>query len=144
MRTPMVYWDAESGISKVVITAPDGSVHVGTAKCRDEDRDMLSEMTGCTIAEMRANIAYLKHERDFHIKPELKALKKFLFTINQSKYFEPGNYSNQMLFRAIRNSEEELTAINEEINNCKKELKEYMDGKAEMFKRYRNKQKAKN
>lgn len=144
MKSPMVYWDAETGISKVVITAPDGSVHVGTARCRDEDRDMLSELTGCTIAEIRANIAYQRHMRDNVIKPELKALNKFLYVINQSKYFEPGDYSNQMLFRQIRRTEDELAAVNQEIAELKQELKEYMEGKAKFYKRIREGHKAKN
>ena len=97
MESLMMYWDPETGTSKCVITARDGSVHIGTAKCRDEDRDMMSEFTGGEIAERRANIAYLRHIRDNQIRPELKGLKKFYYSINTSKYFNPQDYSNQML-----------------------------------------------
>ena len=86
MKSPVIYWDEELGLSQCVITASDGTAHVGSAKCSPKDQDMKSEKTGAAIAEMRANIAYLRYERDCKIKPELKALKRFWNTINKSKY----------------------------------------------------------
>ena len=137
MKTPIMYWDPETGIAKCVITAHDGSVHIGTAKCSPKDQDMLSEKTGCEIAEMRAQIAYLRHVRDYELKPELKALKKFLYSINQSKYFEPGDYSNQMLFRAIQRTKDELDAINNDIAGTKENLRAFMEQKGIFYQKVR-------
>lgn len=126
MKSPMVYWDPDTGVSQCVITAKDGSVHVGSAKCSPKDQDMMSEKTGAAIAEMRAQIAYLRHERDAEVKPELKALKRFWNTINQSKYYDANSYPVQILLRSIQRYENDLDAINEEISAIKDNLSVYM------------------
>lgn len=72
-----INWDAEKGIATCTLIAPDGITITKTAQCAEEDRDMMSEKTGCTIAQMRATIALSKHIRDYIIKPELYTLKNF-------------------------------------------------------------------
>ena len=129
MKSPIMYWDEETGVSQCVITADDGSVHIGKAVCAPEDRDMLSEKTGAAIAEARAQIACLKHVRDYQIKPELKGLKRFWNIINKSKYYDANSYPVQMLLRSIQRYENDLIAINEDLAFLKDDLKEYIKQK---------------
>lgn len=144
MKSPVMYWDAETGISQCVITAKDGSVHVGSAKCSPQDEDMKSEKTGGVIAEMRAYIAYLKHIRDYQIKPELKSLKMFWSTINYSKYYDANSYPVQMLLRRIQKYEDELSAVNEQIDEYKDNLNTYMEQKAIFYNKVREHRKNNN
>lgn len=137
MKSPVMYWDAETGTSRCVITAKDGSVHVGSAYCSPKDQDMMSEKTGGEIAEMRASIAYLRHIRDFELKPELKSLKKFWNTINCSKYYDANAYPVQMLLRSIQRYENDLVTINEDINELKNGLNNYMTQKGAFYEKIR-------
>ena len=137
MKSPIMYWDAETGTSQCVITAHDGSIHVGKAVCSPQDMDMMNEKTGSTIAEARANLAYLRHIRDNQIKPELKSLKHFWNSINQSKYYDANSYPVQMLLRSIQRYENDLTAINEEIQELKENLSNYMTQKGIFYSKVR-------
>ena len=89
------------------------------------------------IDEMRANIAYLRHSRDYSIKPELKSLKRFWNTINCSKYYDANSYPVQMLLRSIQRYENDLTTINEEIAELKENLKTYMTQKGIFYQKVR-------
>ena len=42
----------------------DGKSFIGYAKCLPEDNDMISERTGCTLAEIKANIKRLRYIRN--------------------------------------------------------------------------------
>ena len=64
-----------------------GLEFMGAALCHPDDKDMKSERTGCEIANRRAYIHLLCHERDNIIAPQLKALKQLYYSINKSKNF---------------------------------------------------------
>ncbi len=138
MKSPIMYWDENLGLAQCVIIAKDGSVHVGSAVCSPNDQDMKSEKTGCEIAHMRANIAYLRYVRDTEIKPELKSLKKFWNTINKSKYYDAESYPVQMLLRSIQRYENDLDEINDEIQMEKFNLKTFMEQKSIFYEKVRN------
>lgn len=126
------------------IELPSGVKIVGTAECHPNDEDMANEKTGCYIAERRAYIKYLGYIRDNEIKPELKALKKFYNVINQSKYYNEQDYSNQMLLRNIKRLEDDLAALKEEIQEERQSLKNYIDEKETFYqnvRKYRGKSK---
>lgn len=135
------YWDPDLGIFQVVITTQNGTHLVGAAKCSPEDQDMLNEKTGGYIAEKRAFIKYLQYQRDNELKPELKALKKFLYTINKSKYFKEEDYSNQMLLRAIKRAENDIKEINDLIQSERLDLQDYIKSKGEFYKMVRKRRK---
>ena len=133
---PIYSWDPDSGIATCVII--DGNnTYVGTAKCRPGDRDMMGEKTGCTIAEMRAELQYLKAIRDNEIKPTLKAYKSLYYSINQSKRFNPDSYEVHMLQKKIGESETDLEMINHMINQARADLKTYMSQKEDAWKKIR-------
>ena len=56
---PKFFFNPENGSSLCVLTTKN-STYVGTAQCRDADRDMMSEKTGCEIAYHRAVIHALE------------------------------------------------------------------------------------
>ena len=129
-------WDEETGQSVCTLIDRD-KIYQGFAWCREEDRDMMNEKTGCTIAEYRAYIAWAKSVRDNEIKPKLAALKEFKNTINHSIKCDPKTYIPKMLDRQIRHYEEELEIIKDTINNYKGELNSYLKNKAEFYEKIR-------
>ncbi len=133
------YWDPDLGISHYVITTKDGTKIVGTAQCSPKDRDMLNELTGGEIAEMRARIKYYKYIKNKQLRPELKTLKKFLYTINKSKYYNEKDYPNQMLLRAIKRLEDDIEDVESLIIDTEYELKNYLKYKGEFYQKIRAK-----
>ena len=141
--TPIYEWDPETGVSTCIIINGN-KTHVGIAKCRPEDRDMMGEKTGCTIAEMRAEIDYLKSVRDDDIKPTLQAYKNLYYSINQSKRFNPDSYETHMLMKKIAHYTADLELINNMIDNSRNDLATYIDQKAKTWEKIRkNRQRAK-
>lgn len=141
---PMFEWNPEAGTATCVLT--DGNnIFLGVATCGPDDRDMMSEKTGCQIAMYRAKIDYLKHLRDNEFKPKLAALKQLYYSINQSKHFNNNSYETKMLCRQIYLTNSDLTLIKEEIANTKYELNSYLEKKKEFYKTIRERrQKGKN
>lgn len=141
--TPIYEWDPETGVSTCIIINGN-KTHIGIAKCRPEDRDMMGEKTGCTIAEMRAEIDYLKSVRDDDIKPTLQAYKTLYYSINQSKRFNPDSYETHMLMKKIAHYTADLELINGMIDNARNDLATYIDQKAKTWEKIRkNRQKGK-
>ena len=129
-------WYEETG--QAVCTILDkGRIYQGFAWCREEDRDMMSQKTGLTIAEFRAHIAQAKGIRDNEIKPGLAALKQVKFAINQSKHFNKESYEYRMLEQQIKNYEQDLIFIKNTIALQKANLNRYMAQKAEFYKKIR-------
>jgi len=61
----------------------------------------MSEKTGCEIAYHRAVIHSLE-DRVNDLKGELAGLKKYYYTINQSKYYQSDSYYVVMLNNQIQ------------------------------------------
>ena len=129
-------FDDKTGVSYCSIFEY-GLEFTGIAVCHPDDRDMLSERTGCEIANRRAYIHLLCHERDNIIAPQLKALKQLYYSINKSKNFNKKGYAEKALYRHVRMLEYDLTAIKEEIATEKQSLKDYISGKEKFYQRHR-------
>ena len=136
MKKPFFDFDKESGTA-VCVLEKNGKLFLGEAFCHQDDRDMLSEITGCEIANARANIKYLIHIRDNEIKPALFALKQYYYSINKSKKFNEKSYEFKMLKRQICKLENDLNTIQNEIKEEKEFLKTYIDGKNKIFEKIR-------
>ena len=104
---------------------------------------MKSEKTGMHIAEKRATIGYLKAIRDNEIKPQLKILKQFYYSINQSKQFNPKSYEARMLNRQIKMLEEGLDYVKKNIKASQKDLSNYINEKEKFYTFVRKGRKAK-
>lgn len=129
-------FDDKTGVSYCSIFEY-GLEFTGIAVCHPDDRDMLSERTGCEIANRRAYIHLLCHERDNIIAPQLKALKQLYYSINKSKNFNKKGYAEKALYRHVRMLEHDLTAIKAEIATEKQSLTDYINGKEKFYQRHR-------
>ena len=129
-------FDPESGISVCNLRSGQ-KLFQGFAFCREEDRDMMSQYTGQTIAEMRALISRLVDYRDNVVKPGLKALNDYKYMINQSRHFNEDSYEYRMLERKIKQYEDELEDVKEGIKTQKEWLNGYMKSKAKTWEKIR-------
>lgn len=125
--------------SAVYIINYNGYRFVGEATCHPDDKDFESERVGLTIAEARANIKVLRHIRDCEIKPQLKVLNHLYSNMKTSKSFNPISYEAKMVRSQIRAIEKELTTISNGIADEQKFIKDYINGKDEVYKRLRAK-----
>ena len=117
----------------------DGMTFEGGAKCHPDDMDFESERVGLTLAESRANIKVLRHIRDCEIKPQLKILKQLYDNMRSSTHHNAYSYEAKMMRSQIRVIEKELAAINNDIADEQKFIKDYIEGKDKLYKRLRAK-----
>ena len=115
----------------------NGQAFEGGAKCHPDDMDMISERTGCCIAEARAYIKALRFKRDHEIKPKLDVLRHLYNNMQTSKYFNSKSYEAKMLRSQIGAIEKELAAVSQDLAEEKKYLKEYIDKKDKFYQRLR-------
>lgn len=115
----------------------NGQAFEGGAKCHPDDMDMISERTGCCIAEARAYIKALRFKRDHEIQPKLDVLRHLYNNMQTSKYFNSKSYEAKMLRSQIGAIEKELAVVNQDLAEEKKYLKEYIDKKDKFYQRLR-------
>lgn len=140
--SPQFYFDAEDGSSMCIISTKN-KTYVGTAKCSEQDHDMQSEKTGCEIAYRRAYINFLKGQRD-ELKIELQGLKRYYYSICQSKQYDKTSYASKMLLKQIKNKQEIINDLKEMILDEKTDLIEWMNKKAEFYQTIRKNRQVKN
>ena len=131
-------YNSETGVSVCVIIY-NNLIFKGEAHCHEEDFDFISERIGMTIAEARANIAVMRHMRDYEIKPQLKILKHLYSNIRTSKSHNPKSHETKMLRRLIRELEFELHTISNSIADERKFVRDYINGKEKLHQRLRAK-----
>ena len=110
----------------------------GVANCHPDDQDMMSKLTGQTIAEYRATLKYLRFIRDCELQPQLKSLKQLYYSMNHSKYFNPKSYEAKMLYRQINHLTEDLKENKYLIDLTKSELEAYLTTKERDHKQLRD------
>jgi hypothetical protein len=115
----------------------NGIAVAGSARCHPEDVDMVSERTGLTIAEARANIRLLKVKKRTEIQPKIDVLRHLLTNIESSKYHDPKAYESKMLRSQLSHWEKQLEQINNDIIEEEKSLKEYINQKDKLYNRLR-------
>lgn len=138
---PNFSWDEKDGMAICVLS--DGKdVYIGTARCCEEDRDMMNEKTGCEIALKRAMIEYYRNIRDHELIPALNALKGIAFTFKNCKQ---NHDSQQIIQRQIYKINSDLKLIKGLILEEQKSLNDYLVAKDTFYKQIRaNRQKDKN
>lgn len=136
------HWNEKTGESIVEIR--EGNINfVGTALCHPDDEDMKSHLTGNYIASIRAEIERMKHYRDNELKPRLRALEQLYYSMNRSKKFNEKSYENRMLQRQIRFIKNELSAVSQDLQELRKNVKTYIDVKEDFYKAVRRKRQGK-
>lgn len=114
----------------------DGRTFTGTAKCHPDDVTFFSERTGGFIAEVRANIKLLKYKRNYEIIPAYKALKRLHANMSSSTHYDKHSYEARMLYKELKKYENEIDMINADIQSEKQYLKDYINNKDLMYKKY--------
>lgn len=137
---PKFFFNPDDGSSLCIITTK-AKTYLGSAQCREADRDMMSEKTGCEIAYHRAIIHALE-DRLSNLQNELSGLNKYFYTVNQSKHFQPKGYMERMLHRQIQQREDDIEITKNMIETEKKYLKQFMADKAEFYQKVRRNRKA--
>ena len=133
MKTTYIY---HNGIAKYTIIDNDGSVYIGEAHCHPEDVDMMSEKTGLQIAEIRANIKFLKHLIK-ESKKELKALKDFHSLLKFNPYYNKENREVKLLIKEIRRREKDIKENKNSLKEMKDSLIEYIAEKEKFYQKIR-------
>lgn len=129
-------WDPDTGTATCSCDY-NNIKYTGIAHCHPEDQDMMNENTGMTIAEWRLQIQLLRVHRE-EVKTELKTLKQLYYSMTQSKNFNYNSYETKTLRRQIRERENYLDFIrNELIPPYQKYLRDWIDGKDKFYKRIR-------
>lgn len=132
-----VDYDAETMIASAIIYTPKGKVFVGTAQCHPDDADFANALTGEEIAFRRASIKMLEDVRDNELKPAIEALNSYLYSINKGQYFDKKNPMVKILYHNINIRQEELSMINDMIKEEKKQLKDYLAAKEQLYEKLR-------
>lgn len=102
-------------------------IGIGIAKCHPDDKEHKSEITGTSIAEMRAAIDICQQIKKYEVKPGLAALKHLYGTMKESKKFNPESYEAKRLMKEIKNYENEINDINTQIKVIKQNLQDYIN-----------------
>lgn len=136
-KQPQYSWNENTGTAFATIFYKNYTF-TGEARCHPDDKDMMSKLTGQTIAEYRATLKYLKFVRDCELQPQLQSLKQLYYSMNHSKYFNPKSYEAKMLYRQINHLTEDLKEIKYLIDLTKKALATYINIKERDHTQLRN------
>lgn len=136
MKKPI--YEYKDGCATCIAEDSMGRKFIGKAYCAKEDEDFQNELTGLTIAEMRAKIEAVKTYRN-DLKIKLSALNQLLYSMNQSQYFDPKSYQAKMLYRQIKSLKFDLDIAKHQLASSKLDLYEFIRDKEEMYQRIRKK-----
>lgn len=144
MNKPLFTWDPEAGVATCTLTDKD-KTFIGTAICAPDDIDMMSEKTGCQIAQWRAELNFYIHIRDNELKPQIQVLNHLLSTVSQRYDFNSKSHDAKMMYSLYRQKENDLAVIKDMIAMRKQMLKEYIEEKDKFYQKIRTRRaKAKN
>lgn len=129
-------WDPDAGRAMCIIN--DGKrTYVGAAWCDPQDLDMMSEKTGCFIAETRALINYWKTLRNEQ-RIILKAYKDIYNSISQSNKYNPNSYEAKQLNKYIWLTEQDLNFYRNEIKALNQTLTKFIADKDLSYRKIRD------
>ena len=104
---------------------------VGEAKCMPQDMDMMSEKTGGDIALYKATIKILRNKRK-RTRQEYRVLKNLLKT-----YKNRPNFDTNDPYVRIYSYGQDIEYLNNCENNCREELRKYIDEKDNFYQKIR-------
>lgn len=111
-------WDEDMGYAQCYIHYKNQTFE-GDALCAEEDKPIQSRATGEQLAQNRAMRYYLSWVRDYEVLPQLKALNQLYYSMKYSAQFDSKSYEAKMLFRQIRQKEEDIEAIRQLIKDLR-------------------------
>ena len=131
------FWDEKTGKSIFTINYKNKQF-IGSAQCCEEDIEYKSEIFGEALAQNRATRQYFAFIRDDEIIPELKSLNQLYYSMKHSTQFNPQSYEAKMLFRQIKQREEDLKILKFSIQDLRNQ-EQMLKKSLERTKKYRNK-----
>lgn len=116
----------------------DGHWFIGNAKCLEQDNDFWSERTGCTIAELKANIKRLRYIRK-QKREELKPLIHFQKRLECCKEYDSESFEARRLRKEIYLYNEQINELTNAIADEENYLKKYITDKENLYNKLRAK-----
>lgn len=110
---------------------------VAYAHCHDDDVDFMGEKTGCSIAEMRADIKLLKHIKNNEILPKIEVLNHIYSIYMSSDKYDKDCQEAKAVYKELHRLEKQLSAVNNGIDTLKENLKLYIAEKEKFYTRVR-------
>lgn len=133
MIEPRYTWDESTRTATcILIRGKDGREYIGTATCHPDDEDMMSKMTGFSIATLRAELEELKDMRR-EIEITVKSYAHLYSIMSKSKKFNSESYEARTLRRKLYHAQEDLACMRESILDKKAEIKWYIDEKEKFY-----------
>lgn len=111
-------WEEDLGYAQCYIYYKN-QVFEGDALCHKDDIEHKSRTVGESLAQFRATRDYLAWVRDNEVLPQLKALNQLYYSMKHSTQFNPKSYEAKMLFRQIRQKEEDIKSIKQLITDLR-------------------------
>lgn len=101
-----------------VVIGTDLGEFSGTVRCREEDQSTISTYFGLELAEMKAEIAYLRaKKRD--LKAQRKALADFWRDMFDTRTYEEGAFWVTKIMMRITELDKQITAASKAISAMK-------------------------
>ena len=132
-------WNKETGMCIASIILPNGDVLQGYATCHPDDEDMCNEKTGEIIAGYRLYIKTQQYNKNYNLRPQLKALRHLQSLYKRDPNYNEQSYENRTLRRQIKLLEAEIHYTKVFIDQARKDLKEYINLKDSFYKKIRAK-----
>lgn len=107
--------------TSIVIIEHKGELFTGNAKLHPEDKEKMSEFTGCRYAEIRATIKAFKHERNI-LKAEAEDCRRMIKACSQDKRWDPKSPTAKVAYRQLNIRIKKVNKITEKINQMMFEL----------------------
>ena len=101
-----------------------------------QDMDMMSEKTGGDIALYKATIKILRNKRK-RTRQEYRVLKNLLKTYKNRPNFDANDPYVRILKRKIYSYGQDIEYLNNCENNCREELRKYIDEKDNFYQKIR-------
>lgn len=130
-------WNEETNTATVSCETLNGEILSASATCHPDDADMCSRQTGNIVAEFRLLIKCHQYEKNNILRPQLKILYHLKSLYERDPNYNEHSYENKMLRKQIRIVEEEIEATKKDIENIRKELKDFIDCKDSFYRKVR-------
>lgn len=133
MKEPRYEWDEATKTATCTLArSKDGREYTGKAICHPDDEDMMSKMTGFSIATLRAELEELKDMRR-EIEITVKSYAHLYSIMSKSKKFNSESYEAKTLRRKLYHAQEDLVCMRESILDKRAEIKWYIDEKEKFY-----------
>jgi len=132
-------FDKETGISNVTILTDIGKFS-GSSKLHEEDKEISSSYAGCSYAEMRALIKYMKQKIKY-IEAQIKALQSLQLDLQGRTDYNHLSPENYVIRRHIYELKKNIKQWEEKIDSLHTRMLNNMEQREKVIKSITNKNK---